>query len=44
MKKLKNHCTAFWSDAKVNPITKISTNGKIDNVYSGTIRLRVVSY
>lgn len=34
----------IWSDDKVNPITKISTNGKIDNVYSGTIRLRVVSY
>lgn len=34
----------IWSDSTINPITKISTNGIIDNVYSGTISLSATPY
>ncbi len=34
----------IWSDDTINPITKISTNGRVDNVYSGTIRHYVIPY
>lgn len=34
----------IWSDSTVNPITKISTNGRIDNVYSGKIEHAVIPY
>lgn len=41
---MPNAILDIWSDDTVNPITEISTNGKIDNVYSATIRLQVVYY
>lgn len=34
----------IWSDDTVNPITKISTNGRVDNVYSGKIEHAVIPY
>ncbi len=34
----------IWSDDTINPITKISTNGAIDNVYSATIWHYVAEY
>lgn len=34
----------IWSDGSVNPIKDITTNGKVDNVYSGRISHKVVLY
>lgn len=41
---MKTAILDIWSDDTVNPITYISTNGRIDNVYSGMIVHDVIPY
>ena len=33
-----------WSNSSVNPITDITTNGRVDNVYNASIELDAVPY
>ena len=34
----------IWSDSTHNPIKKITTSGKVDNVYSGKIKHSATMY
>ena len=33
-----------WSNSSVNPITDITTNGRVDNVYNASIELYAIPY